>query len=71
MALSWLSEGRCENKGNEEMTVCIDGAPHKLAPGEKTPAGKDCDGYRKKDGTWVKVHGATRIESEKSEALSI
>ncbi len=62
----WLSEGRCENAGDKDVTVCIDGKPHTLKPGEATSAGKDCDGIIHDDGSATKVHGRSGIHEHKS-----
>ncbi|QDV20654.1 Clostridial hydrophobic W [Gimesia panareensis] len=67
----WFKEGRCENKTDREIQVCVNepGEPQRierLGPGERTRDGLDCDGIIHDDGGATKIHGRTGWTTEKS-----
>ena len=65
-ARDWIREGKCVNDTGKEMTICVDGKPRKLAPGEETPSATDCDGIIHEDGSATKIWGKSRIPSHRS-----
>jgi hypothetical protein len=62
----WLHRGQCTNTLNRDITVCIDGRAVILRPGEKTPAGADCDGVIHSDGSATKLWGASGVKTNET-----
>jgi hypothetical protein len=62
----YLSEGQCENTGNQNIVVCMNGQPEVLSPGDRTAEGRDCDGIIHEDGSGEKIWGRTGIKEHVS-----
>ncbi|XHX75803.1 MAG: hypothetical protein RBJ76_15255 [Stenomitos frigidus ULC029] len=68
-AKDWASEGKCTNKTDKDIQVCMGqpGKPHQvrtLKPGESTLPGEDCDGIMRDTGGITKIHGRFGWTSE-------
>jgi hypothetical protein len=68
-AKDWISEGKCTNKTDKDMQVCIGepGQPHEmrtLKPGESTRPDEDCDGIMRDDGGTTKIWGRFNWKTE-------
>ncbi len=66
MARQWAHEGKCTNRSNENVDVCIDGRLETLKPGESTPSGRDCEGFIHPDGSATKIWGKTGVTTEQT-----
>lgn len=63
---TWLRKGRCENKTDHDITICVDGKPGVLKKGDTTPKSVDCDGIIHNDSSATKIYGQTGVKLHKS-----